>query len=298
MKWTAVTDVGKVRKQNEDYFLLPDKGGTRAKFNRYGILAVVCDGMGGALAGEVASEKAAVLMKKYFYELLEEKSSSRKSAAGETSESVNKAASKPAAEGEEQDPYSWIYSEQYLELLGDLMKEALRKANTDVWKLSMENEAYRGMGTTLTAAWVTSRFAVFVSVGDSRGYIYHHQSLSQITEDQSYVWDLYKQGAITKDQIRFHPMNHLMNLAVGVEEHIQDEQIGLWNASVEQGDIILLCSDGLSDILSDDSIEKNLQEQYDAELQQAAQSIVDEGNSVSGKDNMTVVLIRIEEQPG
>jgi len=268
MKWTGITDIGKIRKQNEDYYILPDTRGTYRSFASYGVLAVVCDGMGGALAGEVASEKAAVFMKKNFYEIL--------------------------LGHQKKEDISWLESEEHTEKIQDIMKQAVRQANHEVWKLSMEHDSYRGMGTTLAAAWVTTHFAVFGSVGDSRGYIYHNQHLRQITEDQSYVWDLYKQGAITKDQIRFHPMNHLMNLAVGVEEELQDEQIGTWAAALSPGDIVMLCSDGLSDILSDDAMEAVFR--TSAPLEQTAQRLIDAGNETSGKDNMTVVLVGIEEK--
>ncbi len=242
MKWDVVSDIGMVRDQNEDYVLVEEIGEH--------VFALICDGMGGCLAGEVASEEAGEMMRLCFLELLEDGKSPP-----------------------------------------DALSGALQRANARVWHLSASEDEYMGMGTTLTAVWTDGKECWFASVGDSRGYVFAGNTLTQVTEDQSFVWDLYKQGAVSKDQLRTHPMNHLVSMAVGLKPELSLQDIGLFSHDLAEGDVILLCSDGLTDVMPEAEIEGMLRAPGD--ISTKARSLVDRTNAISGKDNISVLLIQV-----
>ncbi len=242
MKWHYASDVGTVRDQNEDVALVEEIP--------EGILAVVCDGLGGCLAGEVASEVAANTLRDAYLEMLEETHHP-----------------------------------------GDALEEGVRKANRRVWELSASVDEYTGMGTTLTALWTDGSRAWFASVGDSRGYLFRKGALTQVTEDQSYVWELYRQGAITKEQMVNHPMNHLISMAVGLKAELESGDIGLHQLEVTRDDLLMLCSDGLTDVMEDDAIAELLGQE--GSLEQHCSHLVEEVNRISGGDNTTMLLVRI-----
>ncbi len=245
MEWKYVTDIGKIRDLNEDYVLL-DSSSEEA-----GLLGIVCDGLGGCLAGEVASEEAAETMRKAFMELRRD--------AGDD--------------------------------IRQCMVRAVQQANQRIWRLSASVDEYSGMGTTLTTVWTDGIRAWFSSVGDSRGYIQRGGELTQITEDQSYVWELYRQGSISKDQMFNHPMNHLISMAVGMKPELSDQDIGLYRRDLQEGDVIILCSDGLTDVIPEADIQRIIAS--GSSLETVCSDLVREGNRISGKDNITILLIRI-----
>ncbi len=249
MKWESVSDIGKVRDLNEDYAVGKQIADPPC------ILGIVCDGLGGCLAGEVASKEAAEAMKDYFL----------------------------AGFKKLEDPLSG-------DSVRNLMLEAVQAANEKVWELSSEVDEYTGMGTTLTSVWADEQQAVWVSVGDSRGYVFREGTLEQVTEDQSYVWDLYREGMITKEQMVEHPMNHLLNVAVGSKEKLYEQDICIRSTELSSGDIIMLCSDGLTDVIYDSELEEILTAHDD--LERCCREMVDQANSRSGKDNITILLIR------
>ena len=242
MKWHYATDIGTVRDQNEDVALVQEED--------RGILAVVCDGIGGCLAGEVASEVAAHTLKDTFFDLLDQRD----------------------------DPKTALV-------------EGIRGANRKVWDLSASVDEYTGMGTTLTALWTDGTQSWFGSVGDSRGYLFRDSRLSQVTEDQSYVWELYRQGALTKEQMVHHPMNHLISMAVGLKADLEPDDIGIQQVEVIRGDLFMLCSDGLTDVVPDDAIAQILTE--DTSLDRVCKRLIGEANRISGGDNTTVLLVHI-----
>ncbi len=244
MKWKYISDIGRIRDQNEDYVLLDTRNETA------GVLGIVCDGIGGCLAGEVASEEAAEIMRSAFWDQMDE-----------TPDIHN----------------ALVYS--------------LKRANARVWHLSASEDEYMGMGTTLTAVWTDGKTAWFASVGDSRGYIFHDGTLSQVTEDQSYVWDLYRHGSITKEQMLSHPMNHLVSMAVGLKPELGEQDIGLTRQELSSGDIIMLCSDGLTDVIPEADIEFLIDP--NAPLEETAKALIDQANHTSGKDNISILLIMI-----
>lgn len=251
MRWEFVSDIGKIRDLNEDYAVGEQIADPPSLFG------IVCDGLGGCLAGEVASKEAAETMKDRILE------SFRKLDATVSAEAVR-----------------------------EIMLDAVKAANARVWGLSSEVDEYTGMGTTLTAVWADAKRAVWVSVGDSRGYLFSKGSLQQITEDQSYVWDLYREGLITKEQMAEHPMNHLLNVAVGSSEELHVHDMCICTTEISGGDIIMLCSDGLTDVIYDSELEEILSAHDD--LAQCCRKMVDQANERSGKDNITILLISAE----
>jgi len=251
LKFVALSDIGKKYAHNEDCYSLPGKNrrnqSKSANIQENGYLFVLCDGMGGANAGEVASELACNWMARDYYSL-------------------------PQAGEETQKALSHIISE----------------INSKIHKLTREHEQYMGMGTTLVSALFRDGKVFVNSVGDSRVYLYRDNNLQQITEDQSEVWDLFKIGAISKDDIRAHPRNHILKMAIGIDEAVEINQ---YEMETQQGDIYLLCSDGLSDMVPDSDIQSTLSARKS--LKRKARQLVKEANRNGGRDNISVVLIQI-----
>lgn len=219
----------------------------RCEYFGHNILAVVCDGMGGERAGKEASELA----------------------VGE---------------------FFQRFSAEYSESLGDddirrLMISSVSAANSVIYtKARMEFKNF-GMGTTCVAAFVNSRTAFVVNVGDSRAYLITDKGLVRITNDHTYANKLYMDGKITEEEIATHPLKHWLVKAVGVEKVVTpdtfildyDDKIGL-----------LLCSDGLSGYCSDEEIYDRIKE---TDLDNVVEELVDLALSKGGRDNVTVAVI-------
>jgi PPM family protein phosphatase len=203
LRWAAVTDTGRVRSANEDAFVANDR------------MFVVADGMGGHLAGEVASEMAVTAL----LEALGPNRNSRQ--AVDTS----------------------------------LVVSAVHRANVDILNASRASADRHGMGTTLTAlALIDSgpgtRLAL-VNVGDSRAYVMRRGRLQQLSIDHSYVQELIDTGQLSRADARFHPQRNIVTRALGIEPNVR---IDAWTLPIVQGDRFLLCSDGLVDEVLDETI--------------------------------------------
>ena len=239
LKWGAASHEGQFRSQNEDNFHAGEN------------LFVVADGMGGHLAGEVASEMAVARLRTNL-----------------------------TADGEHS--------------LDELVA-AIDEANTEIYDGSIDNADQAGMGTTITALAVVSdphdgqAFGI-ANVGDSRGYVLRHARLRQLTIDHSFVQELVAEGAITRDEARFHPRRNIVTRALGIEPGVR---VDSWTMPIFQGDRIVLCSDGLVDEITDDEITEVLLDHPDPD--DAAQALVDAANEAGGRDNITVVVIDVLE---
>ena len=139
----------------------------------------------------------------------------------------------------------------------DILKKTILKANASILRTAAENENYRGMGTTATILHIYDGRAYFAHVGDSRIYRLKNNQLEQITEDHSYVEELVRRGELTPEEARFHPLKNLLTQAVGVIEEIEVDTASF---PVESGDIFLLCTDGLTNMISDETIAEILRE--------------------------------------
>ncbi len=172
----------------------------------------------------------------------------------------------------------------------EVLHNAFAKANKHTFILAKKNSAYKGMGTTLTALYLPGDNTAFVAhVGDSRLYLYRNGVLSQITKDHSYVADLLAQGKITSSEAFNHPKRNMLLQALGVEEDIKAD---IFHFALEKGDILLLCSDGLSDMLRDMEIANILET---SDFENAAAALMEQSLDNGGKDNISLIMIAVEE---
>lgn len=254
MKYSAISDVGRRYEHNEDYCVLPkpnkNYGVTYIDKKHKGSIFILCDGIGGANAGEVASELTAIWIFREYYK-------------------------RPANS----------YTPQAM------LEEAIIRINHKIFTLAEENNDYYGMGSTLAATLFIKDDAFIYSIGDSRVYLFRENELRQITEDQSEVWDLYKKGEITKDEIRTHPRNNIITIAIGVEKNMKIEDTNRYHLNVRKKDLFLVCSDGLTDMVSDEKIASVLR--LKITLKQKTTRLVDLANANGGWDNITIILISI-----
>jgi len=232
LRWAVRTDVGRVRQQNED------------TVHADGTVFVVADGMGGHLAGEVASALA-----------------------------VSTIASRCAG------------GVDSLDQLG----EAVREANRRVIEQSNDDPEREGMGTTVVAAVRMSNESscrlALVNVGDSRAYRFDGHRLLQLSRDHSLVQELVDDGIISPSDARHHPRRNIVTRALGIDP---DVQLDLWETTVEPGQRILLCSDGLVDEVDEPTIESILRVETEAES--AADRLVELANEHGGRDNISLVI--------
>jgi len=249
--FAALTDVGRQRDHNEDNFLVDKKLG----------LFVVCDGMGGHAAGEVASALAV----KIFHEVVKRESWMLEDYAGE----------KQGAEK--------VSRKQVLALL----ENAINQASSRVHEEAQKDAAKRGMGTTLVAIVILANQAFVVWVGDSRIYLLRDSVLEQLTEDHSVYNELLKRKKMAREEIEKLPQKNAITRAIGVYEHTEPESLVV---DLLAGDRFLLCSDGLSGYFEEDLEElSRLLGLKDGNL--AAQELIASANERGGKDNITTVIV-------
>jgi PPM family protein phosphatase len=164
----------------------------------------------------------------------------------------------------------------------------LREANRRIYDLAVADESHRGMGTTLTAAKVTGDEISLGHVGDSRAYRMRDGELEQLTKDHSLVAELERSGQITAEAAEHHPQRSIITRALGPEP---DVEVDTYTLTGRDGDMFLLCSDGLTSMISDEEIGSILRSAQS--LDAAADALVRAANQSGGKDNITVVLFRV-----
>lgn len=167
-----------------------------------------------------------------------------------------------------------------------ILKQAIIEANKAIYEKAKKDPNLKGMGTTIVVLIVNNKNLHIAHVGDSRAYILTKEGLKQITEDHSLVNEWVKEGKITLDEARFHPMGNVITRALGVEKEVEVEI----NTIPYQDEPILLCTDGLTDMLEDKEIEEIIKNNPDPE--QACEALIKEANEKGGKDNVTVILIK------
>jgi protein phosphatase len=221
-------------------------------------LLVLADGMGGYKAGEVASEIAVLTLVSELREgLLDLPPGEVDSASGLLRE-------------------------------GLVLRDAVAKANSAIYNVSQSQPQCAGMGTTLVAAIFTNDCVCVGHVGDSRMYRLRGEDFQQITEDHSLLNEQLKSGLITQEQAKVSSNKNLVTRALGVDPTVELE---LHEYEVQSGDIYLLCSDGLSDLVEDEEIQLTLTA-LSANLGLAAHQLVQMANDNGGKDNISVILAR------
>ncbi len=164
-----------------------------------------------------------------------------------------------------------------------------QRANREIFDLAQGDRARSGMGTTLTAALVGRDEVSFGHVGDSRAYRYRDGELTQLTADHSLVEELRRQGKLTEDQAADHPQRSVITRALGPEPHVE---VDTMTVPARDGDVFVLCSDGLTTMLNDDELSALLADS--ADLDSAARGLVRAANERGGRDNITVVIFRVE----
>ena len=215
---------------------------------------VVADGVGGSNAGEVASRTAVLDFARCF--------------ADKNLESFG--------------------SESAIE---EHMRQCIEKVNRRILALSHEKRENSGMATTLVAFLIHGNRMYLINIGDSRGYICRDGRMLQITEDHTYVNGLIQAGIISEEQAMNHKDRHMITRAVGAEETIDAD---LFKVSIKQGDIIMICTDGLYGEVSDQSMIGILSQ--DKSMQEITDELVDSANIQGGHDNITVVCVKITEE--
>jgi len=231
---SAATDIGLVRKANQDSYLVD-------KNNKY---CIVADGMGGHKAGEIASAMAVEEIGKYLDE------------------------NKP----------------ETLHATVDALYEAIRRANNKVFKTARLNFDYSGMGTTIVMTYFYGEKVILANVGDSRAYLMRDGELKQITTDHSMVEQLVSEGTITREQAKTHPQRNVITRAIGTDRELQAD---IYMLSAKKGDIILLCSDGLTNEIEEDALGRMLASGASAD------TLIQRAKENGGHDNITAVIIRM-----
>ncbi|WP_129596340.1 Stp1/IreP family PP2C-type Ser/Thr phosphatase [Anaerophilus nitritogenes] len=167
-----------------------------------------------------------------------------------------------------------------------VLKNATTYANVDIFKKAQQNRECEGMGTTLTVALVASKIYV-AHVGDSRAYLIRKNNISQITQDHSLVAELVRNGSITENEAKIHPQRNMITRALGTDEDIN---IDLYTLDVEKEDIIVLCTDGLTNLIEVEEIKDTLIDCKN--IQVACEHLVALANERGGYDNITVIAIK------
>ena len=240
--WT-ITSKGAVRQQNQDaYYALCDPGKRTA-------LLMVCDGMGGALAGNVASKKALEVFTASIKEDMETNG----------------------------DMFSIVQS----------VEKAVNAANEAVYEHSNACPECKGMGTTLVGAMLVNDRSVVFNIGDSRAYLIRQRFIKRLTVDHSVVEELVLRGDITREQASRHPGRNLITRAVGTEP---DVECDMYFPTVKNGDFLLLCSDGLTNIVSDNEIMDEVIK--GGAPDDCCQRLLDIAMQRGAPDNVTIVLFR------
>ena len=181
--------------------------------------------------------------------------------------------------------------EQKEQNIRKVMPEAFDKANTHVFKMAVSNESYSGMGTTMTALYLPGDgHGYCCHVGDSRLYLFRNDKLEQLTHDHTLVADLKEQGKITDEEAFVHPQRNILLQALGVEETVNAD---FFSFRLQEGDRLLLCSDGLSDMLRAAEISRII---GCADPEQAADKLLEQSLDNGGRDNVSLILIDLTTQ--
>jgi len=265
----AKSDVGRVRRGNEDNFLLLDLANARTwrgsdgpeapadmrriELTDQGLVLVVSDGMGGALAGDVASRMAVDSVR----EMLVPNASGEGGCEAESS-------------------------------LVDCLKDATVYANRSIHQKSLEDSRCSGMGATFTGAAIKGDTLDLVQVGDSRGYVIRGEQIRLVTKDQSLVQQLVDVGQISEAEAETHMFRNVILQALGAQTDLAP---ATGRIRLRRGDLLLLCSDGLSGKLRNDELRKIVVDS-NQDLGAACDALIAEANNRGGEDNITVVLAR------
>ena len=167
-----------------------------------------------------------------------------------------------------------------------ILSKAIMVANERIRQKAREDERLYGMGTTVVAATCIGKYLQVANVGDSRLYIINEEEVRQVTRDHSLVEEMVRMGGIDRKAARNHPDKNIITRAIGARDTIE---IDFFNEELQDGDIVLMCSDGLSNMLEDEEIGKILRKK--GSLEERAEKLVEAANNNGGKDNIAVIII-------
>ncbi len=168
-----------------------------------------------------------------------------------------------------------------------LIESAIKETNEALRNEAKEQSEFEGMGTTFVAATIFDKEMYVANVGDSRLYVIGKQ-IRQVTEDHSLVEAMVKTGELNRSEARFHPNKNIITRAIGVNETVEPD---FFEVNLEAGDTVLMCSDGLTNMLEDETIERIIKENDDPET--AAKNLVKCANENGGKDNIAIIIIKV-----
>jgi serine/threonine protein phosphatase PrpC len=251
IEFVNVSDTGRKRPHNEDSSITDPEIG----------LALVADGMGGYKAGEVASAIAA------------------KAVLDTVRGDVSLPSSTKSADAD---------GDSSLSVEALLVRDSIVDANSHIYRTATEVPQCQGMGTTIVAVYFHDNTAIIAHVGDSRVYRFRDDDLSQITNDHSLVQELIDRGFFTPEEAEANTPKNLVTRALGIDATVE---VDVMQEVTKPGDIYLLCSDGLNDMVDDEEIRLTLSK-YSGNLAEAAHELVRLANESGGKDNISVVLAR------
>jgi protein phosphatase len=174
---------------------------------------------------------------------------------------------------------------------GEILVNALAEANRRVLSEAETDPAFHGMGTTMTAAWRSGNELLLANVGDSRAYVWLDGQLHVITEDQTWVNEVGRRLGIGEEQLKIHPMRHVLTMAIGVSDCLR---VHSYAVPLEQGSQFLLCSDGLHGVVDAATIAATLAR--NGSLEAEAKALVDSAKRGGGPDNITAVLLAVGHQ--
>jgi len=243
MHYWGLTDPGCVRTQNQDAYQI-------TKLDRNTLLCVVCDGMGGAKSGNVASNLAVDVF----------------------SQEVKQ---------------SWS-ADMDQKRLDQMLYSAVKLANFTVYDQSQQFEEFTGMGTTMVAALIHGKKVTVVNVGDSRCYHIGANGIRQVTVDHSVVQMMVARGEVTPEQAKRYPGKNLITRAIGTEPVVMSD---IFHQKVERGDCLLLCTDGLSNLIDEQEI--LFEVVYGQDKERCGERLLQIAKNRGAPDNVTSVLIQI-----
>jgi len=252
----GLSDAGRTRALNEDCFAIYPSVVSTTGHGEGELLAVVADGMGGHAAGEVASHLAVDTV---FESWLE----------------------------------SPLGGSAPPDAVAAKLRAALENANEVIYRTSHKRRGHQGMGTTCTTLLLRGTFAYSSHIGDSRLYLRRGQAMLQLTDDDSAVMDLVRRGLMTERQASLHPDRNVLIRAMGTHRLVELRSLEI-PLPVQPGDVFLLCSDGLHDLLAPEEMGPIV---TDSEPAQACAALINLANERGGFDNITAVIVRIDAVP-
>ena len=243
MQYWALTDLGCTRSQNQDAYHIE-------VLDKHTILCVVCDGMGGAKSGNVASSLAVDVF----------------------TQEIKR---------------TWT-SDMDQEALDRMLQNAVKLTNFTVYDQAQQFEEFAGMGTTLVAILISGKQATVVNIGDSRAYRISKNGISQITKDHSLVQMMVERGELSRGMAKKYPGKNLITRAIGTEPAVAGD---IFHQKLEKQDCLLLCTDGLSNLVDDQEI--LFEVTYGEDKQGCCQRLLDIALNRGAPDNVTSVLVLV-----